>query len=330
MATVPAFRSEFAALGEAHGGRPFVLFMGVVLSVTALPVLAAIVRERGIAGTLAGVTATTAAGLMDVSAWILLAAVIAAAAHEPGRPWPITLLLVGAFAAVMLLVVRPVLRWWLTHRRSALAGAQSIAQSVAQSIALPVALVLAFGSAWVTAALQLHPVFGGFLAGLIMPRADGYPEAAILRPMEEVGDLLLPLFFVVIGLSMNVGALSGTALLLLGVVCALAAAGKIGPGYLASRAAGLTSRDSAVIAVLVNTRGLTELIALNAGLGAGLIDRRLFTVLVLMALIMTVATSPLLGLAGRLKGPDTAEGSRPDPLTQATAGAGRSHRGSAG
>jgi Kef-type K+ transport system membrane component KefB len=288
MAAVPAFRPEFTALGEVHTGRPVVLFMGVVMSVTALPVLAAIVRERGIAGSLAGVTATTAAGLMDVPAWILLAAVMAATAHEPGRPWPVTLLLVSAFAAIMLLVVRPVLRWWITHRRSALATA------------LPVALVLALGSAWVTASLQLHPVFGGFLAGLTMPSADGSPDPTILRPMEEVGDLLLPLFFVVVGLSLDVGALTGTALVVLAGACVIASAGKMGPGYIASRVAGLASRDSAVIAVLVNTRGLTELIVLNAGLSAGLINRRLFTVLVLMALITTVATSPLLALANRL------------------------------
>jgi Kef-type K+ transport system membrane component KefB len=161
---------------------------------------------------------------------------------------------------------------------------------------LPVALALALGSAWVTASLGLHPVFGGFLAGLTMPGADGTPDAEILRPMDEIGGVLLPLFFVVTGLSVNIGALGRTAFVLLAIVCAIASAGKVGPGYVAARVGGLGPRDSAAVAVLVNTRGLTELIALNVGLSAGLIDQRLFSVLVLMALITTIMTSPLLSL----------------------------------
>jgi Kef-type K+ transport system membrane component KefB len=114
--------------------------------------------------------------------------------------------------------------------------------------------------------------------------------------MEEVGGLLLPVFFVVTGLSLNVGVLSGTAFVVLALVCAIASVGKLGPAYAASRISGLCPGDSATVAVLVNTRGLTELIALNVGLSAGLIDQRLFSVLVLMALIMTVVTAPLLSL----------------------------------
>jgi Kef-type K+ transport system membrane component KefB len=278
-------RGQFAAVGEPHVSHSFVLFMGVAMSVTALPVLAAIVRERGIAGTTAGVTAMTAAGIMDVAAWLALAAALVGSAHHPGRPWPVTLLLTAGFAVVMLLVVRPVLRWWMGQSRFVL------------SSQLPVALALALGSAWVTASLGLHPVFGGFLAGLTMPSAEGTPDAEVLRPMEEIGSVLLPLFFVVTGLSVNIGTLDGAAVILLVIVCAIASAGKLGPAYLASRAGGLRPRDAATIAVLVNTRGLTELIALNVGLSAGLINQRLFSVLVLMALIMTAATAPLLSLA---------------------------------
>jgi Kef-type K+ transport system membrane component KefB len=278
------FRPSFAALGQPHISRSFVLFMGVAVSVTALPVLAAITRERGIAGSTAGVTATAAAGIMDVAAWLLLAAALVGTADKPGRPWPVTLLLVSCFAAIMLLAVRPALRWWISRPGSVLSNQ------------LPVALILALGSAWVTASLGLHPVFGGFLAGLTMPRADKTPDAEILRPMEEIGGVLLPLFFVVTGLSVNVGALDGTAFVLLAVICAIASAGKLGPAYLASRLGGLGPRDSVTVAVLVNTRGLTELIALNVGLSAGLIGQRLFSVLVLMALIMTIVTAPLLSL----------------------------------
>lgn len=281
------FRTQLAALGEPHISRSVVLFMGVALSVTALPVLAAIIRERGIAGTTAGVTATTAAGIMDVAAWLALAAALVGSAHHGSRPWLVTLLLICCFAAVMLLAVRPALRWWTRQRRLVL------------SSQLPVALVLALGSAWVTALLGLHPVFGGFLAGLTMASADGTPDPEVLRPMEDIGGVLLPLFFVVTGLSVNLGALNGSAFVLLAVVCVIASAGKLVPGYLAARAGGLSSRDAATVAALVNTRGLTELIALNVGLSAGLISERLFSVLVLMALIMTAATTPLLSLIGR-------------------------------
>jgi Kef-type K+ transport system membrane component KefB len=119
-------------------------------------------------------------------------------------------LLIISFALVMLLAVRPALRWWIGRKPSVLSNQ------------LPVAFVLALGSAWVTSSLGLHPVFGGFLAGLTFPSVDGTPNAEILRPMEEIGGLLLPLFFVVTGLSVNLQALNGTAFLLFVLVCAIA------------------------------------------------------------------------------------------------------------
>lgn len=277
-------RSMFTSLGLPHTNRSFVLYMGVAMSITALPVLAAIIRERGISGTVAGVTSTAASGVMDVAAWLVLAAVLVGTTARSGRPWPVALLAIVVFAAVMLLAVRPALRWWLSQRRSVMASQ------------LPVALVLALGSAWVTASLGLHPVFGGFLAGLTMPRMDGGPDADVLGPLEQMAGLVLPLFFVITGLSVNIGALSGTAWLLLLIVCAIASIGKLGPAYAASRLGGLERKDAASVAVLVNTRGLTELIVLNVGLSAGLINQQVFSVLVLMAVIMTVATSPLLSL----------------------------------
>jgi K+:H+ antiporter len=277
-------RPAFAALGPVATGRSFVLFTGVAVAITALPVLAAIVRERGIAGSTVGVTATAAAGIMDVAAWLVLAVALVGTAHHAARPWPVTLLLLCCFVAVMPLAVRPALRWWAS-RPGALRSHQ-----------LVVALTLALGSAWVTSSLGLHPVFGGFLAGLVMRGADGIPDPAVLQPAEQVAGLFLPLFFTVTGLSLNIGALDGRAWLLLGLVCLVAAAGKLGPGYLAARAGGLSRREGAAVAVLVNTRGLTELIALNVALSAGLIGPRLFTVLVLMALAMTLLTVPLLAL----------------------------------
>lgn len=282
MACVLLLRPDFAALGERSVGHSFVLFMGVATSITALPVLAAIVRERGLAGTTAGVVAMAAAGIMDVSAWLVLAAALVGTSHSTSLSMPVTLLLTSGFVAVMLLVVRPVLSWWMRRPQSVMSNPVAIA------------FVLATGSAWVIASLGLHPVFGGFLAGLTMRGRNAAPDADVLRSMDQAGNLLLPLFFVVTGLSLNVGTVYGDALVLLVVIFILASAGKLVPAYAVSRACGLQPRQSATVAALVNTRGLTELIALNVALDAGIINQRLFTILVLMALITTLMTGPLL------------------------------------
>jgi Kef-type K+ transport system membrane component KefB len=194
----------------------------------------------------------------------------------------------------MVAAVRPAVSWWTNRRQSVL------------SSPVPVAFALAMASAWVTASLGLHPIFGAFLAGLTMRGRNRAPEADVLRAMDQAGSMLLPLFFVVTGLSLNIGAVRGDAFLLLAVVVVISCLGKLGPGYGISRASGLSRRDSATIAALVNTRGLTELIALNVGLTVGIINARLFTVLVLMALITTFATSPLLSVIKPVRAPQPA------------------------
>lgn len=285
-----ADRHAFLSIGESHTGRSFVLFMGVAVSVTALPVLASIVRERGLAGTLAGTIATTAAGIMDVAAWLVLAVALVGTSAASSRPWFETVLLLAGFIVLMLAVIRPALRWWIRRPGTLLSNQ------------IPLALVLAVASAWVTATLGLHPVFGAFLAGLTMPGREDAPDADVLRVMEQAGGLLLPLFFVVTGLTMNIGALNGSDVVLLVIIVACAMLGKIGPAYGAARLSRLDRRQSATVAALVNTRGLTELIALNVGLSAGIIDQRLFTILVLMALITTMSTGPLISAIGRTGG----------------------------
>jgi len=278
----------FADLGEPHpSGSSFVLFIAVAISVTALPVLAAIVRERGIAGTTAGVIATAAAGIMDVCAWLVLATALIGTKSALSRPLFVTVLLLILFALVMFLVVRPLLMWWL-RRPGALPSSQ-----------VPLALLLAMTGGWATASLGLHPIFGAFIAGLAMPGPEDTPDADVLRAMEHAGGLLLPLFFVVTGLTTNIGSLNGTAFALLAVIVACAIFGKIVPAFAIARVTGLSTRQSATIAALVNTRGLTELIALNVGLSAGIIHPRLFTILVLMAVITTIMTGPLISWIGR-------------------------------
>lgn len=288
---VTLFDGVFTAVEPDASGRSFVLFMAVACSVTALPVLAAIVRERGMAGSRAGTVATTAAGFMDVAAWLVLVAAFAGTGHGSGPSWPVTLVLIVLFTAGMFLVVRPLLDRWLRRSEAQLLGQ------------VPLALGLALGSAWVTASLGLHPVFGGFLAGLTMPRRNGVPDAEVLQPMEQTAGLLLPLFFVTTGLSFDIGTLDGDGLVLLALILGIAIVGKLVPAYAASRLTGLDQHESALVAALVNTRGLTELIVLNVGLATGLIGPGLFTVLVLMALITTFMTAPLLSLIGRKSRP---------------------------
>jgi Kef-type K+ transport system membrane component KefB len=284
IACVLAFRSRLAAIGEAPAGHSFVLFMGVALSITALPVLAALIQERNLAGTPIGTISTAAAAIMDMLAWLLLAAALVGTRHPGEFSLPVTVLLAGGFAVVMLAVVRPVLSWWTSRSQSIL------------SSPVPIAFMLATGSAWVTASLGLQPVFGGFLAGLAMRGRHKAPDADLVHSMDQAGRLLLPLFFIATGLSIDVGAVHGETLALLMLFIIIAAAGKLGPAYVVSRLCGLEPRPSAAIAALVNTRGLTELIALNVGLADGLIHQRLFTVLVLMALVNTLMTAPLLAM----------------------------------
>lgn len=282
MACGLLLRPEFTSIGITDEGRSFVLFMGAATSITALPVLASIVRDRNLAGTTAGVIATAAAGIMDVLAWLVLAAALIGTGHSGPFSLPVTALLLACFVVVMLVAVRPAVSWWTNRRESVLFSP------------VPVALALAMTSAWITASLGLHPIFGAFLAGLTMRGTKRAPEADVVRAMDLAGSMLLPLFFVVTGLSLNIGDVRGDAFLLLVVILVIAVAGKLGPGYGISRACRLSSRDAGTIAALVNTRGLTELIALNVALTDGIINQRLFTVLVLMALITTLATGPLL------------------------------------
>jgi Kef-type K+ transport system membrane component KefB len=254
MACVLLFRSDFTALGEVHQGRSFLLFMGVATCITAMPVLAAIVREKGLASTLAGVTATATAGAMDVVAWLLLAAALIGSSHSEPFSLPKTLVLTGCFAVFMLVILPRALTWW-GRRTTTILSSQ-----------VPLAFILAMGSAWVTSSLGLQAVFGGFLAGIAMRIGHREPDAEVCRSLDQAGNLLLPLFFIVTGLSLNIGAVGGDGFTLLALILAAAVLGKIGPAYAVSRLCGLEPLESATIAVLVNTRGLTELIVLNVGL----------------------------------------------------------------
>ncbi|MCP2336099.1 cation:proton antiporter domain-containing protein [Actinomadura rupiterrae] len=286
----------------------FVLFMAVAMSVTAFPVLARIIGDRGLGGTPLGTVALSTAAVCDVVAWTLLAAVQAAVGGAAA--WQIALTV--PYAAVMLLVVRPLLE------RSRLTGALA-ARSPAALAAVLTCLLL---SASATQALGLHFIFGAFLFGLVLPRGErDEARGALLHGLQFGTVLLLPAYFVLVGLKVDLARTSGRDLLDLGLILATAVAAKFGGAFLGARAQGLPARMSALLAVLMNTRGLTELVALGVGLGLGVLDRGLYGLMVVMALATTAMTGPALKLLGVDRyGRETLADDRPEPAATAASG----------
>ncbi|KOV68777.1 cation:proton antiporter [Streptomyces sp. MMG1121] len=286
-----------------------VLFLAVALSITAVPVLIVVVRENGLAGTVPGVLAVSAAGLIDVVGWAVLLGTIMESGDGSGMSLPLRLFLLLVFVAVMVGPARLVLRRLMRS------------PGVAAQPRLAVLIGFAFAAAWATSALGLHVIFGALLAGVVTPREpDGTLDPELVRSLDGIGSLLLPFFFVVSGRSVSVGALGGTAVAVLGGVTVLAVVAKVGSGALAARACRLDRRTSLTIGVLLSTRGLTELIALNAGLQAGLLSGPLYTVFVLMALATTLLTQPLLVLCRRVRAADGDPRSSADPVSVAAPG----------
>ncbi|MDJ0466747.1 cation:proton antiporter [Streptomyces sp. H27-C3] len=266
-----------------------ILFLAVALSITAVPVLIVVVRENGLAGTVAGVIAVSAAGLIDVVGWAVLLGTIMESGDGSGMSLPLRLVLLVVTIVVMVWPARLLLRRFMRS------------PGVSSSARLAVLITFAFAAAWVTSALGLHVIFGALLAGVVTPREpDGTLNPDLVRSLDGIGSLLLPFFFVVSGRSVSVGALEGTAISVLVGVTVLAVVTKVGSGALAARMCRLDNRTSMTIGVLLSTRGLTELIALNAGLQAGLLSAPLYTVLVLMAIATTLLTQPLLVLVQRM------------------------------
>ncbi|MFJ8491145.1 cation:proton antiporter [Streptomyces sp. NPDC094038] len=275
---------DFAPPGT--GKLPFVLFIAVSMSITAFPVLARILTDRGLYRTRVGALAMASAAVDDVSAWCLLAAVVAVTKSNSPVEALTTAGYALVFTAVMFLVVRPLLARWAARAERRYADG--------------VVLVVLFSglslAAYATDRIGVHALFGAFLFGVVTPRGSRRIEATAARMRAFAVPALLPLFFVSTGLKTDVGLLggSGTQWLWAGAVLAVAVAGKWGGGTLAARLSGRGWRDSMSLGALMNCRGLTELIVLNIGLGLGVIGPELFTVLVLMALLTTAMTSPAL------------------------------------
>ncbi len=268
---------------------PFALFIGASMCVTAFPVLARILNERMMTRTPLGVIALACAAIDDVVAWSLLAVVSAIAANSGEPLWEVFVYSL-VFIAGMFAIVKPLLAKFLLplYQRSGRLTPDILA----------FILVGFIGSAWVTDEIGIHFIFGGFLFGVIMPREGTHQLfQEILERLEQVSVLLLlPIFFMVAGLSVDVTKLTGKTLAELIGVLAVAIGGKYVGAYAAGRAQGIPNRRSQALGLLMNTRGLTELVLLTVGLKLKVLDTALFTMLVVMAIVTTVMTAPLLKL----------------------------------
>jgi Kef-type K+ transport system membrane component KefB len=265
----------------------FSLFLGVSLSVTAFPVLARILTDRCVQSTRLGVLAISCAAIGDVSAWSLLA-LVTGVIRSKVTDAALTVLWVLVFGAGMLLLARPVLRWLLARLH--------VAGEPTSRTALAVIFTALLLSAVATEAIGIHALFGAFLLGAIVPRDGDLREQVRSRMEDVVLVLLLPSFFAFTGMRTELGLVSGLRdwAACLGIIV-VATLGKFGGSYLAARAVGIGKRPAAGLGLLMNTRGLMELIVLDLGMQMGLITPTLFTMLVVMALVTTFATTPLLG-----------------------------------
>jgi Kef-type K+ transport system membrane component KefB len=261
-------------------------FVGVALAITAFPMLARIITERGLAGTRHGSISLASGALDDVIAWIGLAFVLAVAAGQL-RPGLTAVVGATAFGLVIWYVGRPLASWLLTPGRL----------STEQRMLAAVVLLLIV--AWYTDEIGLYAVFGAFCIGAIMPH--GPETQAVMDSVAPVARIVfLPVFFTYSGLQTQFGVLGQPAVLLFAVGCVVAAiVGKFGACWGAARLRGESAGTSARIGALMNARGLMQLIALNAGLAAGIVNHRLFTALVLVALVTTLMTTPLLSWLDR-------------------------------
>jgi len=264
----------------------FALFLGAAMSVTAFPVLARMLTERGMLRTRLGSVTIAAAAVDDVTAWCILAVVIVVArTAESAIPLPWMLGGTLVYVVAMLTVVR----WALKRLEHALERRGGLSQDI---VAIVVFLVLA--SAWTTERLGVHAVFGAFLAGVVMPRDEQLVRPLLDRFHDLMVILFLPLFFAFTGLRTSIDLISGDLWLYCGLIIAVAVLGKLGGSALAARTTGMSWRDSWAIGTLMNTRGLMELVVLNVGLDIGVISPALFAMMVLMALATTFMTSPML------------------------------------
>ncbi|WP_438019614.1 cation:proton antiporter [Sorangium sp. So ce315] len=264
----------------------FTLFIGVAMSITAFPVLARILTDKRLLGTKVGALTITCAAVDDVTAWCVLAFVvsIARATGLVGAVW--TTVFAVVYIAGMMFAVRPFL--------ARLGERGSSKEGLSQDL-VAVTLLLLIVSSWMTETIGIHPLFGAFMLGAIMPKGTGFAHSLAVKLEDFAVVFLLPLFFAYSGLRTHIGLLnSADGWIMCGLIIAVACVGKFGGSAVAARLTGQRWREASALGILMNTRGLMELIVLNLGLDLGIISPKLFTMMVLMALVTTFMTSPLL------------------------------------
>ncbi|GAA2242807.1 hypothetical protein GCM10010232_32260 [Streptomyces amakusaensis] len=262
------------------------LFLGAAMSITAFPVLARIILERGLQKQRVGTVALISAAIQDVIAWSVLAVV--ATMVTAGGAWSFGRTIVGAllFVLAMIYVARPALAWLLAPERRWAGNSMIVHVTLCSGL---------LASAWVTDQIGLHAVFGAFLFGTVVPRRHIDATAPeVPERIDQTSLLLLPVFFTVTGLSVDLSTLGTQGFVMVLAVVAVACAGKFLGAAGAARLTGASGRESMVLGILLNARGLTELIVLNVGLSLGALDTRLFTAMVVMAVVTTLMTGPLL------------------------------------
>jgi Kef-type K+ transport system membrane component KefB len=282
-------RIEPFAPGEAVPPLGFALFLGVAMSITALPTLGRMMMEWGITRTKLGVVTITAAAVDDATGWILLAtvaAVVKSAFHPVNTAKMIVLSI--AFTAFMAFVARPLLAKWA---RSALARGNGELGLNDLAVLIVLLLVCAMITSWI----GIFAIFGAFLFGSVLSGEAAFREAVARRLRDLVIAFFLPIFFTYTGLRTDVRSLGSLEMWLLGgLVLAAAVAGKFGGCGLAAWLSGMPKREAACVGVMMNTRALMELIVINLGHELRVIPKSVFCMLVLMALITTVMTTPIL------------------------------------
>jgi len=268
----------------------FALFIGVAMSITAFPVLARILEDRNLTQTSLGSIALTCAAVDDATAWCILAIVIALVKSTGLASSALTIGLTIAFAVGMILLVRPELARIVKHRDSPQHRRRVI----------PIILAFVLGCALVTEIIGIHALFGAFMAGVVMPPSTEF-RIFLKDKLEAFGSYaLLPLFFAFTGLRTQISLLSDwQSWLMCAVIILVAIAGKLGGSMLMSRWTGMNWSRSFSIGVLMNTRGLVELVVLNIGYDLGILSERIFAMMVIMALVTTFMTGPLLALVRR-------------------------------
>jgi Kef-type K+ transport system membrane component KefB len=285
-AAVVCFTNTAAGSGVRGGFGTFVLYIAVSMSITAFPVLARILADNGLMADRVGRIVLASAAIGDVVAWCLLAVVVTLVTAGGAGGFIGVVCWSIVYILAMYTIVRPLLRW---------VSARLTGDTLTTYAAVLVAAGI-FLSSYVTSLIGVHPIFGAFAFGLVMPRRSERLEAHVMTPFRSVSRLLLPVYFIVTGLSVNIAGLHGPDFISLAVVLLAACVGKIAGAAVPARLAGIAWRESLAIGTLMNTRGLTELVFLNVGLELGVLDQRMFTVMVLMALVTTAMAGPLLPL----------------------------------